>query len=44
MARIVSPLKPDDSARGFREPINDFALTFVTPLGANHYDVLAHIG
>jgi hypothetical protein len=44
MTRIMPPLKPNDSARRFCEPINDLALTFVTPLGANHYDVLAHIG
>jgi hypothetical protein len=44
MARIMATLKPHNSARGFSKPINDLALTFVTPLGANHYDVLAHIG
>ena len=43
MARIVAALKANDALCGLGEPVNDFALAFVTPLGADHYNVLAHV-
>ena len=43
MARIVAALKAHDALGGLGEPVDDFALAFVTPLGTDHYNVLAHV-
>ncbi|GBD47193.1 hypothetical protein METY_0406 [Methylopila sp. Yamaguchi] len=39
MARVVAALEADDDVRLLREPIDDLALAFVAPLGADHDDV-----
>jgi hypothetical protein len=42
MAGIVSSLKAHHGLGVVCQPIDDLALAFITPLGANHYDVLRH--
>jgi hypothetical protein len=39
MPGIVSALIPGNDISAFREKVNDFALPFVTPLGANNHYV-----
>jgi hypothetical protein len=40
VSRIMSTLEANDDVGLLRQPVNDFALSFVAPLGANH----DHIG
>jgi len=40
MARIMSTLKANDDVGLLRQPVDDFAFSFVPPLGTNH----DHIG
>src|SRR5690606_852043 len=42
MAGIVPALEADDALRGFRKPVDNLALAFITPLGADDHNVLAH--
>src|SRR5690606_24221801 len=42
MAGVVSALEADHALGGLGQPVDDLALAFVTPLGADHHDVLAH--
>ena len=42
VACVVSALKPDDEIRLFSKQIDDFALSFITPLSA-HYDYIRHV-
>ncbi len=42
MTRIVTTLEADHRRHLFSEQINDLALTLVTPLGAQHYNILSH--
>src|SRR5690606_19027843 len=42
MAGVVTALKAHHALDGFRQPVDDLAFTFVTPLGADHHYVLAH--
>ena len=37
----MAPLKPDHAADLLGKPIDDLALAFVTPLGADHDDIPA---
>ena len=39
---VMSALKPHHALRTIGQPVDDLALAFVTPLGADYYDVLAH--
>ena len=43
VAGIVTALEAYDALRVVGQPVNDLALAFVTPLGANHHDILSHI-
>ena len=43
VAGIMPALKPYDSLGRFGQPVNNLAFAFITPLGADHYNVLAHI-
>ena len=43
MAGVVTTLKTDHALRVLRQPVDDLALAFVTPLGADDDDVLAHV-
>ena len=42
VARVVAALEPDDALRVLGQPVDDLALTFIAPLGADDDDVLAH--
>ena len=44
MPGVVPALEADDALRVFGQPVDDFSLAFVTPLGADDDDVLAHVG
>jgi hypothetical protein len=39
MTGIVAPLETHDANRVIGQPVNDFSLTLVTPLSANHNNV-----
>lgn len=42
VARIVTALKPGDSRSTISQQVDDFALTLVTPLGADDDNTLTH--
>ena len=42
MAGIVATLKTDDGRCFFSQQVNNFTLTFVTPLGAQNNNAFAH--
>ena len=42
MTRVMATLKTHHGGCGFSQQVNDFTLAFVTPLGAQHYDILTH--
>jgi hypothetical protein len=39
----MTTLKTDHALRVLRQPVDDLALAFVTPLGANDDNVLPHV-
>ena len=41
---VCPAVETDDALRAFRQPVDDLALAFVAPLGADHDNVLAHNG
>src|SRR3546814_12374283 len=43
MAGIVATLKTDHSVRRFSQPVDDLSLAFITPLGADYNNILAHV-
>src|SRR3546814_12964967 len=43
MAGIVTTLKTDHSVRRFSQPVDDLSLAFITPLGADYNNILAHV-
>jgi hypothetical protein len=42
VAGVIAPLKPDNNIGMFCQQINDLALAFITPLGAD-YDYVSHL-
>ena len=42
MASVVAALKANHRRGFFRQQVDDFAFTFVAPLGADYNDVFAH--
>ena len=42
MSGIVATLESDNSGYFIGQKVYDLAFTFVTPLGAKHYNILAH--
>src|SRR5690606_18288991 len=43
VARIMAALETYDTLRRLSQPVDDLALAFVTPLGADHHNILAHV-
>ena len=43
VAGIVPALEADDAGRALGQPVDDLALAFIAPLGADDDDVLAHV-
>ncbi len=43
MARVMATLIAHNIFSPFSQQVNDLALTFVTPLGAQYDDVLTHL-
>ena len=43
MPGIVTAVETHHAVDVFGEPVNDLALAFVTPLGANHHDIFRHL-
>jgi hypothetical protein len=39
----MATLESHHALRAVGQPVNDLALALITPLGADHYDVLGHI-
>ena len=39
----MTPLKANDCLCMIGQPVNDFALPFVTPLGADHYNITTRL-
>ncbi len=42
VAGIVAALETHHRRRPVGQQVDDLALTFVTPLGADHYDIFTH--
>lgn len=42
MTRIVSALETDDSCSPISQPVDDLALTLISPLRSNDYDIPGH--
>jgi hypothetical protein len=43
MASVMPTLETNHAMRGLGQPVDDLAFAFVTPLGANHHKVFAHV-
>ena len=43
MTGVVTPLEAHHTLRRLGEPVNDLTLAFVTPLGADYHNILAHV-